>query len=46
MQLARDVRLILIKNFNGIDKISKDAKKITGEVSKEAILEVLDEVWM
>jgi len=37
--------VILLEDFNEIDRISKDVKKITGEVSREIILEVLDEVW-
>jgi len=37
---------ILIEDFSEIDKIHEDVKKIAGEVSKEKILEVLDEVWI
>ena len=38
--------VILLEDFSEIDKISEDIKKITGEVPKEKILEVLDEAWM
>lgn len=38
--------VILLEDFSEIDKISEDVKKITGEVPKEKILEVLDEAWM
>ena len=45
VDLPEESRLkILIEDFSEIDKIYEDIKKIVGEVSKEKILEVLDEV--
>ena len=47
VDLSEGSRLkILIEDFSEIDRIHKDVKKIAGEVSKEKILEVLDEVWI
>ncbi len=37
---------ILVEDFSELDKIYEDVKKITGEISKEKILEVLDEAWI
>lgn len=45
VDLPEGSRFVILLDFNEIDRISKDVKKITGEVSREIILEVLDEVW-
>jgi len=37
---------IVVEDFSEIDRIHETVKKITGEISKEKILEVLDEVWI
>jgi predicted DNA-binding antitoxin AbrB/MazE fold protein len=37
---------IVVEDFSEIDKIHEDIKKITGGISKEKILEVLDEAWI
>ena len=37
---------IVVEDFSEIDRIHEDIKKITGEISKEKILEVLDEAWI
>ena len=37
---------IVVEDFSEIDRIHVDIKKITGEISKEKILEVLDEAWI
>ena len=37
---------IVVEDFSEIDRIHEDIKKITGEISKENILEVLDEAWI
>jgi len=38
--------VILLEDFSEVDRISEDVKKIVGEVSRERILEALDEAWM
>ena len=37
---------IVVKDFSEIDRIHENIKKITEEISKEKILEVLDEAWI
>jgi len=37
---------ILVEDFSELDKICEDVKKITGEISKEKILDVLNETWI
>jgi len=37
---------ILVEDFSEIDRLHENVKKITGETSKEKILEVLGEAWI